>query len=156
MSAGPPIGRVYRMVWWFRLFAVAFLAIGGLVAFEVNRGATGDPDSLRRVTALGTISLSVAGLFLMARAFTTNLEFSSDSITLRWVLHTRRLEYSRIRGRREFVVTGEEASTRYLRLEATDGSKPFDIGKNMYGFDDVFWDWYYSLVDLDAGDKDQR
>lgn len=59
-------------------------------------------------------------------------------------------------GKARICGNGGEASTRYLRLEATDGSKPFDIGKNMYGFDDVFWDWYYSLVDLDAGDKDQR
>lgn len=48
---------------------------------------------------------------------------------------------------------GEESSTRYLRLETMDGSKPFDVGKNMYAFDEAFWDWYYSLPNLDAVDK---
>lgn len=146
-----PIGRVYRMVWWFRVFALVFLAGCPFAVYELTREAV--QESLRWTTILGATSLGVSAFFLIAKAFTSTLDFSGDSLTARWVFHTRTLEYSRIRGRREFVVTGEESSTRYVRLETTDGSKPFDIAKNMYAFDDAFWAWYYSLPDMDAADK---
>jgi hypothetical protein len=145
----PPIGRVYRMVWWFR--AVVFLVGGAFVVYELTREDL--QKSLRWTTTLGGISIGVSAVFLIAKAFTSTVEFSADSITSGWIFYTRSVEYSRIRGRREFVVQGEESTTRYLRLETTDGSRPFDVGKNMYAFDERFWTWYRALPDLDAGDQ---
>lgn len=153
MDARAPVGRIYRMVWWFRLFAALFLVIGGLVGYGFVHGTMRETDSLKWTTILGAIALSVSALYLIAKAFTSIVEFSGDSITMRWIFYTRSLEYSRIRGRREFVVQGEESTTRYFRLETKDGSRPFDVGKNMYGFDEQFWEWYRSLPDLDAVDK---
>lgn len=150
MDARPPVGRVYRMVWWFRVFAVVFLVAAGFVGYGFVHEAARDPASLKWTTRLGAIALAISSLFLISKAFTSIVEFSGDSITMRWLWYTRGLEYSRIRGRREFAVQGEESTTRYLRLETTDGSRPFDVGKNMYSFDEEFWAWYRGLPDLDA------
>ena len=151
MIDSPPIGRVYRMVWWFRASAVVFPVGGAFVVYELTREHL--QESLRWTTTLGGISIGVSAVCLLAKAFTSTVEFSGDSITSRWIFYARSLEYSRIRGRRECVVQGEESTTRYLRLETTDGSRPFDVGKNMYAFDEQFWTWYRGLPDLDAGDR---
>jgi hypothetical protein len=153
MDVSPPVGRVYRMSWLFRIFTMFFLVFGCTAAVAFVRDGLMDPESLTWVKLLIAIVFPVVGMFMTAKAFSSTLVFSADSVTMRSLLDTRSVEYSHIRGRREYVLQGKDGSTRYLRLDTTDGSKPFDFGKRLYVFDDAFWAWFNALPDLDAMDK---
>ncbi len=74
------------------------------------------------------------------------------------LLGKKTLPISAIRGRREYVVSGdgEGGRTRYLRLVSNDDRYPtIDFMKNGYNWDDAFRSWFDSLDDLDARDKEQ-
>lgn len=154
----PPVGRVYRMSWWFRGFVLFFLLFGGAFLFTCLR------DILAGEQRHGIWDLVVAAVFpivgaiLSAKAFTSKIIFSDDSITRRSFWDSRTVRLSLVAGRREYVVNGGEegGSTRYLRLEFNDGSPPLDFGKRLYRFDDVFWLWFNELPDLDARDAQAR
>jgi len=151
MDVSPPVGRVYRENWWIRILSTSFFVFGCAAAVAFVRGGLLDPESVNWVEMLFAIVFLVAGMFLAAETFSSRLDFAERSFTMRSVLRTRKVDYSIIRGRR--VVPEEDGSTRYLRLDTTDGSKPFDFGEHQYAFDDAFWAWFNALPDLDAMDK---
>jgi hypothetical protein len=150
-----PLGRVYRMAWWFRAFALFFLLFGGFFLIGVLR----DILDGEKPHAIWEIAVSVVfpiiGAGMSAKAFTSRIIFSDGTIARTSFWDRRRVPLESIAGRREYVVesSGQGGSTRYLRLELNDGSSPLDCGKNLYRFDDAFWRWFNQLPDLDARDK---
>lgn len=155
--ANAPVGRVYRMSWWFRAFALFFLIFGGFFLAAVLR------DVIEGEKAHGIWDMVVAVVFplvgagMSAKAFTSKVTFSQDSVERASFWDRRSVPLTSIRGRREYVVQGDEGGdTRYLRLELNDGSRPLDFGKQLYRFDDAFWNWFYALPDLDARDKEHH
>jgi hypothetical protein len=153
-----PVGRVYRMSWWFRGLALFFLLFGGVFLFSCLRD-TLDGEKVHGIWDLVvSVVFPIVGTGMSAKAFTSKIVFSSDSVTRRSFWDSRTVPLTTIAGRREYVVEGdaESGSTRYLRLELSDGSSPLDFGKGLYRFDHAFWQWFYGLPDLDARDKEKR
>jgi hypothetical protein len=148
-----PVGRVYPMAWWFRAFSVFFFLFGcftvGRVHWETFDGQT--------YQIFGVLLLAVfplAGAALSIKAFTSKITFNEELIEIHSVWRRRSVRLAVIKGRREYAESGTEGgSTRYLRVEASDGSPALDFGKKFYLFDDAFWRWFNQLPDLDARDK---
>jgi hypothetical protein len=152
-----PIGRVYRMKWWFRAFSTVFLLIAFIFLVDLGRDILSDHATLDTWKAVAAAVLLLVGLGLTAQAFSSMIRLSGDSIEVVSVFRRRSMLLAGIRGRREYVVRGgEEGDTRYLRLESTDGSSPLDIGKNLYTFDSAFWEWFNQFPDLDSRDTEKH
>jgi len=99
----------------------------------------------------------IVGIGLTINFFKATVTFTSDAIELNTIFARKKLPFSGIRGRREYVVRGGEVdaggSTRYLKLVPNDDRLPtLDFMKN-YTFDDAFYSWFNALPDLDAEDK---
>lgn len=150
-----PTGRVYRMNWLFKAFAVFFLAVGVLILMGFSRALTQQED-LDAVKVFLAILLPAVGIGMTAKAFSSRISFTENSVDLISVLGRKSMPLDQIRGRREYVARGGNpgASTRYLRLETKDGQPPLDFGKKLYRFDDQFWKWFNQLPDLDALDRE--
>jgi hypothetical protein len=151
-----PAGRVYRMSWWFRALAVFFLLFGGAFLFSCLRDILEGEKRHGIWDMVVSAVFPIVGLGMSAKAFTSRIIFSDDSITRRSFWGSRTVRLTSVAGRREYVVKGdaESGSTRYLRLEVNDGSPPLDFGKSLYRFDDAFWQWFNQLPDLDARDHE--
>lgn len=155
MENAAPIGRVYQMSWLFRGFALAFLIFGFLLFVTFLRGIlTGEADPNITKTMIAIV-LPIVGLFTAAHAFVSRVVFTNDALQRVTLIGRRTVPLNLIRGRREYVVNGDDppGSTRYVRLELNNGDKSIDLGKKLYNFDHQFWAWYNSLPDLDAADK---
>jgi hypothetical protein len=149
-----PIGRVYRMSWWFRSFALFFLVFGLVFALSFGRDFLEGHDQ-EWTKILIAMAFPIIGAGITIRAFSSRIAFTADSVDKSWVMGRRRMALDTICGRREYVVRGKNGSTRYLQIVANDGSAPLDFGKQLYGFDDAFWHWFNQLPDLDARDKEE-
>jgi hypothetical protein len=153
-----PVGRVYRMAWWFRGLALFFLLFGGAFLFSCLRDALDGEKNHSIWDLVVSVVFPIVGAGMSAKAFTSKIAFSGDSLTRHSFWDGRTVQITSIAGRREYVVQGGEegGSTRYLRLEFSDGSPPLDFGKSLYRFDNAFWQWFYGIPDLDARDKEKR
>jgi hypothetical protein len=153
-----PVGRVYRMSWWFRGFALFFLLFGGTFLFACLRDILDGEQRHGIWDMVVSVVFPIVGAGMSAKAFTSKIIFSEDSIARTSFWGCRRVRLESIAGRREYVVKGdgEGGSTRYLRLELGDGSAPLDFGKSLYRFDNAFWVWFNQLPDLDARDKQKH
>ena len=155
----PPVGRVYGMRWWVRLFAFSFLLGGCFLFARVVAAPSFTLDSLDQYLGLMVMALfPLSGAALYLHAFTARIRFRAASIERETLWGRKSMDFSAIRGRREFTVEDAEAgSTRYVRLESNDGSPAFVFVKKRYRFDDAFWAWYRQLPNLDAeGHKDSN
>jgi hypothetical protein len=154
--AQAPTGRVYHMTWWFKAFAIFFLAFGVAIATETtSKVISGSEEPNYTQLALSLIFPAV-GVGMTAKSFSSVVMFTESEIEQRSVFGSESISLETIRGRREYVVhTQRSGSTRYLRLVATDGSC-LDFGKSLYSFDDVFWKWFQQLPDLDAQDQNRE
>ncbi len=155
VSKNAPVGHVYRMSWWFRGFSILFLLFGISVLYvTVRKAMEGDELGWVQITVATVFPFVGAGMTL--KAFSARIVFSEGTVEKSWTMRRQSLALDAIRGRREYVVRGGRygGSTRYLRLEANDDRPPLDFGKNLYRFDDAFWEWFKQLPDLDARDRE--
>lgn len=151
-----PVFRVYRMALWFRVFALFFVAFGFLFVIASVRELPSTQVDVKPMNAVVGIVFFAVGIGLTVHAFTATIRFTQDTIELRSIVARTVLPLNAICGRREYVVRGnaESGSTRYLRLEPNDDRlAAIDFSKNGYNLDDAFYDWFNSLTDLDAADK---
>lgn len=155
MQVAAPTGRIYRMSWAFRGFALFFLAFTSVCFVGMLRSILGGTTDPSLVNMLCASMLPIAGLLMTAHAFVSRLTFTSDALKRITLIRERAVTLESIRGRREYVVSGGDppGATRYVRLELNNGDPPVDLGKTLYKFDEAFWAWFESLPDLDAAEK---
>ncbi|MGO9129879.1 MAG: hypothetical protein ACLQIS_09130 [Bryobacteraceae bacterium] len=112
-------------------------------------------DSQPKLWELGIASIVVMGCgFWVAHAFEARVALFDDAIEVRGLFGKKRLRFDEIRGRREYVVRGDEGgSTRYLKLEPNDDRLPTLRFAREHNFDSVFYAWFRRLPDLDAMEK---
>jgi hypothetical protein len=154
MENAAPAGRVYRMTWLFRGLGIVFLLISCFFAFGIGRRLLMDEakPGLEKISVV--VLLLAVGCVMTLHGFVSRLLFSADGVEQVTLLGRKNMPFASIRGRREYVARGSKGgSTRYLRLEANDSHAALEFGKQLYGFDAAFWEWFNALPDLDAIDK---
>jgi hypothetical protein len=145
-SAG--LARVYRLKWWRKGLALFFLVFGllGVNAFWGGTVFGGKHPEVWGMLATAAITLS--GLYLTADAFTQTIVLWHDAIEKRTMFVTQRLEFTRIRGRREYDDEGYDSTTRYLELVPNDRLLPTLTFEKYFTFDREFYLWFNSFPDL--------
>jgi hypothetical protein len=154
MENPAPIFRFYRPNWAWRTFAILFLGFASAFVIAMFEGLVSGRSEPKPTELAISVVLFIAGVGMAIHVFTTVVGFTQDTIYTRNLLGIISLPLNGIRGRREYVVRGDEGGgTPYLRLEPDDDRLPtLDFAKN-YSFDDAFFRWFYVLRDLDAEDK---
>jgi hypothetical protein len=150
-----PFLSVYRPHWLWRAFAIVFFVFSGIFASLIWREALlGLADrSLKELII--SVLLDLAGAVMTIHAFAVGVRFTVDAVEYSSLTGVKRLPLAKIRGRREYVVSGgEDGSTRFLKLESDDDRFPVLDFSKIYNFDDAFYKWFYSLPDLDQKDKE--
>ena len=146
-------GRAYRVTWFQRAFAVFFLAFSALFLVQMLRDVISGHDE-PELWKIGIDSIVVVSCgFWVAHAFKAGVALFDDAIEVRGLFGKKRLRFDEIRGRREYVVKGEEGSTRYMKLEPNDDRLPTLHFAREYNFDGVFDAWFRGLPDADALDQ---
>jgi len=154
MDFPAPVGRVYRMQLWLLAFALVFVAFGSFFVLTSFRDLVyGELEWKPGHLLVGTIFFLV-GLFLTLRFYSSRVACPVDGIEKRNIFNSRRLPYSAMRGRREYLLESTEGGgTRYLRLESNDDQFPKLDFMKAYNFDDAFFRWFNQLPNLDEEDK---
>ncbi len=154
MTIAPPIGRVYRMNWLFRIFGMVFALGGSCGVYRFGQDLFSDDLKPKLWGIVIAAAFVMVGCGIVVHGFVSRLVFSGDSLDHVTYLGKKSLPFASIRGRREYVVRGSQGgSTTYLRLESNDQHPALEFGKDLYRFDSEFRDWFGSLPDLDAMDK---
>ena len=163
MESSPMVARVYRLNWRGWAFPLFVLAIGlcqtvGYYTEALHRSRYGPV-----VDVVGGFGLLAGGFILTISAFSSKLILSDDAIEVRDFFSTNRLLFSEIRGQRErdcIGLTGFErvdmaltniASTWKLEPK-NDGARAIEI-RNVFAFDDAFYEWFNQIPDLDEEDE---
>jgi hypothetical protein len=97
---------------------------------------------------LATAGITLSGIYLTADAFTQAIVLRDDAIEKRTIFVTQRLEFARIRGRREYDEEGYDSNTRYLELVPSDYRLPTLKFEKYFTFDREFYAWFNSFPDL--------
>jgi hypothetical protein len=154
MGNPAPLYSVYRPSWLWKVFALLFLAVGAFFTYKFWQGPLFEQEVPKPMEMMIGVVLVAAGLGMAIHAFEARVRFTIDAIEHRTIFGVRKLPLDGIRGRREYVVRGEEGNTRHLKLEPDDDRlQTIEISKS-YNFDAAFYGWFYSLPDLDAKDKE--
>jgi hypothetical protein len=147
-------GRAYRINFRWRAFAAVWTGIGGLVTGSIlfdEISANEDPGLWLVVVAFLWI---VGGLLWFSHMCLATVTLFPDAIETRGLLGRARLRFEDIRGRRQYVATGDEGGdTHYLKIEPNDDRLPTLDFMRDYDFDYIFYDWFGKLPDLDAADR---
>jgi hypothetical protein len=157
MENPPPVFRIYRLNWWPRTFALLFLGFSAFFLIGTSWGLLTGQEEAKPLQMVFAVVFLVVGIGLTINFFKTTITFTADAIELNTIFARKKLPFSGIRGRREYVVRGGDVeaggSTRYLKLVPNDDRLPtLDFMKN-YTFDDAFYRWFNALPDLDAEDN---
>ena len=151
MENSSAIGRVYRTSWRARAFPLILLALG---SFETVGLLTGRLEGSEGYEMFWPFGLVLGGAIFTAAIFTRKVILMDDAIEVRNVFGTNRILYSEIRGRRETVWYGLIGVSGTWKLERkTDAARPIYIN-NSYTLDNVFFEWFNQIPDLDAEDVD--
>jgi len=145
-SAG--LARVYRLKWWRKALALFFLIFGLLGANAFWAGPVFGPKHPEVWGMVATAGITLSGVFLTADAFTQTIVLWHDAIEKRTLFVTQRLEFAKIRGRREYDEEGYDSNTRYLELEPNDRRLPTLKFEKYFTFDREFYAWFNSFPDL--------
>jgi hypothetical protein len=157
MSVPAPCYSVYRFNWLWRIFPLAFLAIGAAGSWDSWRNVLSGLREPKFFDLTVPALLLSAGLLMTTHFFVAKITFTIDAIEHRTIFGSKYLPLYEIRGRREYILRGspdEGGNTRYLKLESNDDRVPDLEFSTSYAFDEAFFSWYYSLPDLDLKDKE--
>lgn len=153
-----PYYSVYRFKWFWRTFALAFLAGGAGLTWDSWRTVLSGLREPKFINLIVPAILLIAGLVMTIHFFLAKITFTVDAIEHRTIFGTDRLPFDRIRGRKEYIARGvgpeEGGNTRYLKLESDDDRMPSLSFSTSYAFDEAFYKWFCSLPDLDRKNKE--
>lgn len=155
MEIRAPFRSIYRPRWYWRAFAFIYVSCVAIFTLQMWREALFGLAEPKPKEMMLSAALLLAGVGFAVHTSMSSVRFTVDSVEKWGIFGIKRLPLSKIRGRREYVVHGEEGGgTPYFKLESNDALFPtMDFSKN-YSFDDAFCKWFYSLPDLDAKDKE--
>jgi hypothetical protein len=146
-------GRVYRIRWPWRAFAIVWTAIGALVWGTIlPKEISGTEDAHLSHFVVAPLWI-IGGILWTVHMLRATVTLSHDSIETRGLLGKARLRFNEIRGRREYVVAGSDedgGDTHYLKVEPNDDRLPTLDLMRAYDFDTTFYGWFEKLPDLDA------
>jgi hypothetical protein len=141
--------RSYRAKLWIRAFALFFLAfsLAGLVNFWGDIFAEERSSSPTEILVPGLMVLT--GIYLVAHFFTARVTLFPDAIEVQTIWSTKRMDFNRIRGRREYETTDSDGvKTRNIKLEPLGYQQPALEFQDLYNFDAEFYEWLRSLPKL--------
>lgn len=95
------------------------------------------------------LAVTIGGLYESLYAFTSEVLLYQDAIEARSLFGSKKLAFQNIRGRRESI-TGRRTRTAYLKIESNDGGLYSLSFEKQRDFDEVFFDWFNRLPDLDV------
>jgi hypothetical protein len=135
----------------------ALIILGGFLSFLICllSGVMPSGASSKAIGVLGLSSGALMALWWTLKVFSASVTISKDSIELRDLFGKRKITLSAIRGRREYTVRGKSI-TDYLKIEPTDGRIPALEFERNFNFDSAFFEWFYSLPDLDEVEEMNR
>jgi hypothetical protein len=145
-----PKNRVYRLAWWQRAFGIVFLAFSLCFVPGLGIRLMNQNSEIRPIELIVAVIFPVAGAAITFNVFTSTVSFSKDSVRLHSILHDKTIPIHVIRGRKERVVRDYYVRTRYLVLISNDDRVPSLEFMKEYSFDEEFYRWFYSLLDLDS------
>ncbi|MBV8113296.1 MAG: hypothetical protein JO300_01040 [Silvibacterium sp.] len=130
-------------------FAVGFLGfcLTGLAHYSCSML---DPEQPPETTGFVITGLLVlAGIVLLGHYLTARVTLGPDAIEVKTLWTTKRMDFSRIRGWREYETTDSDGvKTRYIELESLDHHQPALKFQDIYNFDANFDGWLRSLPKL--------
>lgn len=152
--AHPAPIRDYQVNLLTRLFSIFFSCVSLLVTASLVREYLDSGTIEKPLNVLFVAIFVGASIFILVYSFYSSISVSTDSITVVTPWSTSKLPLDKIHGRREYVSYGGKTRTRYLVLASNDDRfKSIEFAKR-FNFDQDFYDWFYSLKDLDAVDKE--
>jgi hypothetical protein len=138
------------MRWWRRAGGVLSLAVLLFLIYAMFFLTRTEPSLW---TQAGALFALIAISYGTADAFNATVTLYEDAIEVQTLFRLKRLPFSGIRGRREWVQRNAEgADTHYLKLVPNDRSLPTLNLMRSYTFDEEFYRWYNSLPNLDQSD----
>jgi len=153
MNNSAPFPAVYRVKGAIRTAALATLATSLIFsAGIVSRVKLG----LQQPSAETALMISLATLCTVVFAlhvFTSSLRFTDDALEKSSILTVASIPHSQIRGRRQIGHRGDQANIRFYVIVPAHRSLPTIKFAEYHEFDDAFYDWFFSLPDLDAKAK---
>jgi hypothetical protein len=145
-----PLTRRYRSHWWLRLFALGFFAFSCTGSIHIWLEFVSADHAASRFALDIWTCLALVGFTLSVHFFTATVTLEWDRIELRYFLSCKRLFFSEIRGRREYMMTDSDGvKTRYIVLEPHDQSKPRLEFRRIYNFDSAFETWLRGFPIID-------
>lgn len=149
-----PSTRVYRMSFWIRSFASAFLlfSVLGVLGLRWSQVGKLEGRGFAEVIEWTAITLFAAGW--LAYVFSARIVLSGEAVEKRTAFKTDRLRFDQILGRREKVHRNFDGSyIRYLQVIPRNSLLPMIQFQKFYALDAAFYAWYDDLPDLDASDR---
>ncbi len=147
------IARVYRGNWRVRAIPLLCLALGSVWVASYFAGELPEGPFSEDIGPAPSIVLLVCGVILAVHVFTKKAILSDDAFEVRSIFYRRRLLFSEIRGRRESVAGDGPAGGRILKLEPKSGKARSLTFNDSFGFDDLFYAWFYQIPSLDEEGK---
>ena len=153
MITTAPFSAVYRVKGIVRSAALALLATGLIFSAGIVSRIKLGLDEPSAETALITSLVVLCTVIFALHAFTSSVRITGDGIERRYLLTIVSLPFNEIRGRRQIVPRGDRANFRFYIIVPTHRSLPTIKFGEYHEFDDAFYDWFFSLPDLDAKAK---
>jgi succinate dehydrogenase hydrophobic anchor subunit len=107
-----------------------------------------------RISLFSIFSIVAGCLCLLS--FTSAITLTTDEISYKNFFVRKSIPFVKIKGRRTKIVWARYGSSRKYVVESTDKkirSIQFDA---YFDLDKEFWDWFYSLHDLDEKDREKN
>ena len=154
MQNPPPLLRVYRPKWGWRIFSLFFPVFGGMaVISSVKQFALHSSEFRPGVLVVGLL-LTITGIGIVVSFFTSTVKFTQDSVEHRTLFRRRSLPLAAIRGRREYMTRDSDGvPTHYLRLIPSDNRLPVLEFTRTYALDQDFYRWFHDLPELTERDE---
>jgi hypothetical protein len=147
------VGHVYYRKWLDRVGAVFTLVVGAALSTIVWSDLLIPPHNGNLTRLVVSAALLLYGIYLTANAFISTVTLFAGSIEARTAFSRKSLQFSEIRGRREYISGAGRYKTPYFSLVPKDNGLNILAFQQAYNFDEAFFRWFNHLPDLDAADE---
>lgn len=154
MENSPPVLRVYRPKWWWRIFSCFFPIFGGCAVVSSLRDYASQSEDFKPGVLIVGLLFVIIGTRMVIHGFTSQVRFTHYSIEHSSLFCRKSLAFSAIRGRREYTTRDSDGvTTHHLRLIPSDDRLPVIEFTSSYALDRAFFAWFHALPELNEGDE---